>query len=175
MPKKTLAPAVTHRRGDRQFVPPEGGRVHILRVLVQLDREWQEAINAAGPDTPADYNVRKVGNQYPSHGVGIVEAEVILMNFGPDGGNWDRAIAWASQYGLKRTSPRHVFAIGEHNPWLHHELVVDPVYVVATEECAFEGYRNACRVWWRRSQRKCGLYWVEVCGYSSDWFAFLRE
>jgi len=68
-----------------------------------------------------------------------------------------------------------VFAIGEHNPWLHHELVVDPVYVVATEECAFEGYRNACRVWWRRSQRKCGLYWVEVCGYSSDWFAFLRE
>jgi len=37
-----------------EFVPPEGGRVHVVRVPVRLDREWQEAINAAFPDTPDD-------------------------------------------------------------------------------------------------------------------------
>lgn len=42
--------------------PPEGARVHILEVEVEQDREWQSAVNAAGPNTPSDYNVRKVGD-----------------------------------------------------------------------------------------------------------------
>ena len=96
-----------------EVVPPEGGRIHVIRVPVRLNREWQEAINAAGPNTPDNYNVRNVGDQYPSQGDGTVrEAEVILINFGPNGGSWDKAIAWANQYRLKRTNPRHVFAIG---------------------------------------------------------------
>ena len=158
-----------------ELLPPPGGRIHIVRVPVQLDREWQEAINAAGPDTPGNYNVLKVGDQYPSKGNGIIEAEIVLMNFGPNGGNWDKAIAWADQYRLKRTNPRHVFAIGEHKPHLHYELGFDYMYAVATEECSFGGRRGACSVWWSRSGRRASLGWIEVCGYSFDWLAFLRE
>lgn len=173
--------ALLRKVGDKksgstvEIVPPEGGRVHVVRVPVRLDREWQEAINAVGPHTPDSYNVRKVGDQYPPSGAGTVKAEIILMNFGPNGGNWDLAIAWAKQYRLKRTNPRHVFAIGEHKPQLHHELGMDPMYVVATEECTFEGGRSACDVWWGRSGRGADLYWLEYYGFSSDWFAFLRE
>ena len=158
-----------------EFVPPPGGRVHIVRVPVRLDREWQEAVNVAGPDTPGNYNIHKVGDQYPPAGNETVEAEVILMNFGPNGGTWDKAIAWAEQYRLKRTNPRHAFAVGEHKPQLHRELGMDPMYVVATEECAFGGDRSACDVWWDGSGRKAYLYWVGDYGRSRGWFAFLRE
>lgn len=157
------------------FVPPEGGRIHIVRVPFRLDREWQEAINAAGPNTPDNYNVRKVGDQYPPKAGEIVGAEIILMNFGPNGGTWDKVIAWAEQKRLKRTNPRHVFAIGEHKPQLHRELGFDYMYVVATEKCTFEGYRFACGVWWRGSGRGASLGWVGNCGGSDGWFAFLRE
>ena len=158
-----------------ELVSPPGGRIHIVRVPVRLDREWQEAINAAGPDTPNNYNVRKVGEQYLAIGTGTVETEIILMNFGPNGGSWDKAIAWANQNRLKRTNPRQVFAIGEHKPELHHELMMDYMYAVATDECAFGGDRSACGVWWDGSGRECGLGRVEDFGYSCGWFAFLRE
>lgn len=158
-----------------RFSPPEGGRVHIVRIPVLLDRDWQEAINAAGPDTPDIYDVSKVGDQYPPKSGTIKEVEIVLMNFGPNGGDWHRAIAWANEYKLKRTDPRHVFAIGERNPHLHKELGSDYMYVVATGECAFGGGQRACRVWWDGSRRECLLYWVKYCGSSADWFAFLRE
>ena len=159
-----------------ELVPPSGGRIHIVRVPVRLDCEWQEAINAVGPDTPDSYNVRKVGDQYPPAGnMAIRETEVILMNFGPNGGNWDKAIAWAKQYHLKRTNPRHAFAIGEQKPQLHRELGFDYMYVVATEECTLDGCRDACYVWWSESRRGCFLSRVEDYGFSDGWFAFLRE
>lgn len=162
------------------IVPPEGGRIHFVRVPVQLDREWQEVINAAGPNTPEGYNVRKVGDQYPPAGMGIVEvdveAEIILVNFSSNDGSWNRAIAWAKQYHLKRTNPRHVFAIGEHKPQFHRELGVNyNMYAVATEECIFEGFRRVCILLWVGSRRMAGLVWVEDCGGSIEWFAFLRE
>ena len=44
---------------------PKGGRIHAVRVPVDPTREWLEAVNAAGPDTPASCSVRKVGHLYP--------------------------------------------------------------------------------------------------------------
>ena len=35
------------------LVPPPGGRFHILTVPVVRDRDWQEAVNAAGPQHPS--------------------------------------------------------------------------------------------------------------------------
>lgn len=158
-----------------RFSPPKGGRVHIVHIPVLLGCDWQEAINAAGPNTPSGYNVWKVGDLYPPKSGMLKDVEIVLMNFGPNGGDWDRAIAWANEYKLKRTDPRHVFAIGERNPCLHKELGLDYMYVVATEECTFGGKQNVCDVWWYGSERECNLDWVEDYGRSSDWFAFLRE
>ena len=159
-----------------ELAPPEGGRIEILRVSVQMDRDWQQAINAAGPKTLNNCNVREVGDQYPPAGQGTLETEIILMNFGLKEGSWERALSWAKKHGLKRTSPRQVFSIGEHKPQLHHELGMRLMYVVATEDCTFGGRREACYVWWSVSGRLCGLYWLEYDGGGSGgWFAFLRE
>lgn len=155
------------------LIPPPGCRIHILSVPVIHDRDWQEAVNAAGPNTPADYNVRKVGDQYPPEGV-TGEEEFILLNC-PSGGSWDKAIAWAEQFGLERTAPRQVFAIGEHKPKLHRELGLNPMYVVATKECSFDGDQLACYVWWGGSEREVDLHWLSSCGHSHDWFAFRRK
>lgn len=159
-----------------EFVAPEGGRIHELTIPVVLDEEWQAAITAGGPDTPDNYNVRKVGDQYRPSGKGTKKSRMILVNFGPNGGSWDRAIAWAAQYPqLKRSVPRQVFAISKHKPDLHRELGFNPMYVVATTECSFEGCQQACYAWWFDALREAYLFWVSRFTDADGWFAFVCE
>jgi hypothetical protein len=158
-----------------ELVAPEGGRIHIVTVPVSSGRPWDEAVKSAGPNTPSDYNVWKVADQYPPTAGEVVNEENILVNFGPSGGSWNRAIAWAQTFGLKQTNPRRVFAIGEHKPNLHRELGMDPMYVVATQDCSFVGFRLACGVWWDGAERKADLNWVKDFDNANDWFAFRRE
>ncbi len=98
------------------------------------------------------------------------------MNFGPKGGSWDRAIAWASQYPqLKGSVPRQVFAIGAHKPEFHREVGMDPAYIVATTECAFEGHRQACHAWFGGASRGADLHWLRIFYVSYAWFSFVCE
>lgn len=159
---------------DVSIVPPKRARIHVLRVKVTLDQSWQEAVNAAGPNTPSDYNVRKVGDLYLPSGIGEEEQEHILLNYPNGGGNWNKALAWADEKRLKRTVPREVFAIGKQYPTLHEELGQNPMYLAATTECTFEGVRQASCVWWCGSKRLAGLDWVERFGRTLAWFAFRR-
>lgn len=155
------------------LIPPIGGRIVTLKVKVQLDREWQEAVNAAGPDTPPDYNVRKVGDLYLPTGAGIVEEELVLLNY-TNGGSWEKALAWAEQSRLWRTDPRRVFAVGEGQPRFNYEVGPNSTYVIATKECAFDGESQTCGVWWIVSKREAYLRWVDGCGGGSAWFAFRK-
>jgi hypothetical protein len=156
------------------LTPPPGARLHTVRIRFKPDREWQESINAAGPNTPSDYSVRKVGDQYPATGTEEIEEDLILLNF-PNGDGFDKALAWAKSQHLENTVPREVFAIGEQHPKLHSELRQNPMYVAATKECSFGGDRRACCVWWGDSRRKAGLGWVRYLGRSLAWFAFRKS
>ena len=162
------------------FAPPLGARLHTVRVKYDPSRPWQEAVNAAGPNTPSDYNVRKVGELYlPTCGRNsaeekLVEVELIMLNYLNGGGGWDKALAWGQTAGLKQTSPREVFAIGEQHPRLHKTLKVNPMYAVATTECSFDGRRQACRVWWCDSGRWAFLRWVSCFVGSDGWFVFRK-
>ena len=159
-----------------EIVPPTGGRICNVRVPVILDRNLQEAVTVAGPNTPENYNVRKVGNFYLPTGTGRVWADMTLINFGPGGGgSLEKAIAWARPYNLKLTTPRQVFAIGEYRPKLNAELEMNPMYVVATTECNFGGNRRVCDVWFDGVEREASLRWVGGVGGSRGWFAFIRE
>lgn len=158
------------------MAPPQGARVHVVHIRVKKNREWQEAINAAGPNTPADYNVRKVGDLYLANETEEIEEDLVLLNFTKGDGSWDKARAWAQGTGLlEDTDPREVFAVVEQYPGLHQELGVNPMYVVATTECTFDGYRQACYVCWRDSDREARLRWVSHFGYLRDWFAFRKR
>lgn len=157
-----------------EILPPEGTRIHILRVKVKLDQPWQEAVNAAGPDTPSHYNVRKVGDLYVPTGFGEEEQEHVLLNFPAGDGSWDKALMWAETKGLKRTVPREVFAIGKQYPELHRTLGINSLYIVSTKECTFEGDRRACCVWWSDAGREACLFWVSDFGGAGAWFAFRK-
>lgn len=150
-------------------------RTHALRIRVKLDADWQKAITAAGPQTPDNYNVRKVGDQYLPTGTGEVEEDYILLNFPKGDGSWDKALAWAKANGHENTVPREAFAVGEKFPQLHRELNVNPMYVVATTECSFGGYRNACYVWWSGAEREANLSWLEGFDDASGWFLFRKS
>lgn len=156
------------------IIPPPGGRIHTVRIKVALNRPWLEAVNTAGPDTPDNYNVRKVGDLYLPTGTGVIEEDLILLNYPAGDGSWEKALAWADQFRLRKTDPRRVFAIGEGHPNFHKEVGIDPTYVVATEECSFVGRRQACVVWWSGSERRARLDWVSRCGYAHAWFAFRK-
>lgn len=162
------------KTGTAGITPPQEGRIHAVRVKVKLDRPWQEAVNAGGPNTPSDYNVRKVGDQYPPTRTEEVEEELVMINY-PKGDGYDKAVAWAKTQGLENTVPREVFAIGEQHPNLHIELGQDPMYAVATTECSFGGNRYACSVWWVGSDRGAFLLWVRGFVFAHVWFVFRKS
>ncbi len=174
MSKCTLATVGRFELTDIE--PPTGARVHVLEVEVEQGREWQSAVNAAGPNTPSNFNVRKVGDQYAPVGKGKVKEKLILLNFLNGDGNWDKAIAWAEAKGFKRTHPREAFAIGEQHPKLHEQLGQNPMYAVATTDCSFESVRSACCVSWFDSECGAFLRWVGDFGYANanDWFVFRK-
>ena len=171
-------PAALRRLIEEHSMPvmaPEGGRIHILRVPVNPAREWQEAINAAGPNTPRNYDIRKVGNLHPPQSGEPKEKEIILVNFGKTIPNSQFALDWANPYSLRPASPRECFAIGEHKPQLHRELDMNPMAVVSLEDCVFGGLWRVCCVWWGGSERVAGLSWFAYGWHGSYWFAFVRE
>ncbi|MEK7194727.1 MAG: hypothetical protein AAB667_00510 [Patescibacteria group bacterium] len=158
-----------------KITAPVGGRIHILDgIPVVQDGDWDLAINNAGPNTGKDWDVRKVEHLYLPTGTGLQSCRLLLLN--NNGAGWQAALTWAKQYPqLKPTAPRHVFAIGETQPNLHKKLGMNPMYVVATTECSFEGNQRACGVWWDGAEREASLFWVSRFASSDDWFVFLCE
>ena len=161
-------------RKMKEIAEGRGARIHIVQSWVRQDRPWDEAINAAGPDTPSDYNVRKVGHIYLPTGTVAETQEHVFLNYPNGDGNWDKALELGTELKLQRAVPRGVFAVGEQHPCLHRMLGVNPMYVVATTPCTFEGSQRACGVWWGASERKACLVWVSRFGYANDWFAFRK-
>lgn len=152
-----------------------GARIHVLpRIRVKQNREWQEAVNLAGPNTPSHYNVRKteVIAQYQPASNKDIETDIVLLNYSKGDGNWDKGTAWGNEAKLKATNPREVFAIGEQKPDLHTILGQNPMYVVAPIECAFGGDRRACYVGWDGSGREASLDWISYFIDAHGWFAF---
>lgn len=160
-----------------ELTPPPGVRIHLLRIRYNPDGDWKEAIDKGGPNTPAVYDVRKreVSDQYPPTGTGEVEGDFVLLNFPKGGGSWDKALKWAKSQGLLLTTPREAFAIGENHPNLSTTLGQNPMYVVATTECLFEGDRLACSLWFGESDRAACLCWVGVFGDARGWFLFRKK
>lgn len=162
-------------RCSMPVVAPKGGRIHIVRVPVDPGRDWQEAINAAGPDTGGDWAIRKVGDQYPPETGEPREREIILVNFGQTIESLQPALDWAEPYGLSGEKPRGVFAIGEHKPNLRRELGQEVLVVVSPVQCSFEGGRPAPCAWSGASGRGAGLRWSDDRFGGLCWFAFPRE
>lgn len=154
---------------------PEGGRLHIVRVSVNPARPWQEAIDAAGPDTGKDWDVRKVGDHYPPEAGKPEVREIILVNFGKTIPDTQYALDWAKPYGLSPEKPRGVFAIGEYKPQLHRDLVLSAMAVISPVPCSFEGERRVPYVWWRDTKRFAYLDWFDNDWGDYCWFAFVRE
>ena len=157
------------------IIPPADARIHCLTIRVKQDIEWQKAINEGAPQTPKDFNVRKVGDLYPPMGKGFSKEEIILLNYPNGDGSWEKALAWAEDMGLEKTDPRQVFSIGKKFPNLHQTLFDgELMYVVATKECVFVGSRHACSVWWGGSDRKARLHWIGHFGGAGVWFVFRK-
>ena len=156
----------------------DGARIHVLRrVHVQQDRDWQEAINLASPNTPMEYHVRKseVSAQYQPVSNNTVEKDIVLLEYPKGDGSWNKAIAWGQGASLKPNNPREVFAIGGQFPTLNNTLGQNPMYVVAPIECSFGVGPNACGVWWDDSGRWVCLGWISNFVFAYVWFAFSED
>lgn len=155
------------------IIPPEGGKILIVAVPVNESRSWQDAVSGAGPNTGRDWDIWKVGDQYPPlAGAAPRLQQVFLVNFGKytrSEGN----LIWAKEQHLVPASPRAVFAIGEHCPYLN--LAMDPMAVVSLAKCSFGGGEHACYVWWFGSERRAYLIWFDGGWNDHYWFAFVRE
>ncbi len=144
-----------------------------LTATVNQNRDYTEALEAAGPDTPSSYNVRKVGNLYLPAPQDTEEVDLILRNFPKGSGSWDKALSWAKANGYKLTNPREVFAVIEQHD-LRKLLDRNWLYLAATTECTFGGCRRAVCVSVDGSFRDASLYILEDFGGDDGWFLFRK-
>lgn len=154
--------------------PPPGARIRIVHVKVKLDRPWQEAVTAAGPNTSSKCGVREMDDLYLPSGTGRIKRELIMLNYQQEGyDGWNKLLDWAEAQGLQDTAPREVFAIGEQHPKLHEQFGVNSLRVVATE-CSSEVNPKACYVWWLNARRRVCRDYLDHFGNEFDWFVFRK-
>ena len=160
------------------IIAPPKGIVRTLTAPVNESRAWNETMRAAGPDTPKNCNIWKVGDQYPPI-LGAVERleEIYVVNFGKDSFIQSKdAIAWGKKQHLVPASPRACFSIAEHLPKLNSYLEeVESMSVVSLRECSVEGQLGAVGVWFSGSKREADLFWFGRAWDGGCWFAFVRE
>lgn len=159
-----------------EIVAPEGGRLHTVCIPVDESVNWNTAVSAGFPNTPSNYDVWKVGDQYPPRPrVVSVKREIILINFGKEISNADIAFAWGKEHKLISASPRSIWALGKHKPQLNTELEQNVLAVASLEECAFSGDRRVPCGWWGGGERRAFLDLPDHRWYDHCWFAFVRE
>lgn len=151
---------------------PTGARICVLRAKVEHGREWQEAVNATGPDTPSTRDIRKMGDLYPPISTEKVEEDLILLNYPSCVRDMEKALTWCNEKKLERTVPREVFAVGEQYPNLHEHIVPNPISIVATTECSLKGCQYVCHVWWDGIGRGADIDRVIRFYGQCDWFLF---
>lgn len=153
-----------------------GARVYLIpKLVVDYTKSHNESAMAGGPDTPSNYNVLKFGDKYPSIENKVMEEAIVLFNWPKGGGSYQKAIEWGLSNGLQRTVPREVFAVGKQLPNLNYELGQNPMYVVETTGCTFDGGSYACCVWWRDATRLSSLHWQSFFDDGFVWFAFCKK
>jgi hypothetical protein len=156
----------------QKIKPPKNAQIKELTLTVDLSTPWKDAVQKAGKDTGANFDVWKVGDLYPA-AAQTIETELVLLNY-PDDGSFDKALTWAKENGLELTTPREVFALSEQND-LASLLGASYGWVVSTTACTFGGERQAPYVWWNDSKRGADLSWVSDFGHRLGWFAFRKS
>lgn len=169
------------RRGGKypRFRKPEGGRIHQLDVTVDEGRVWDEALSAVGPDTGTDWDIRKVGGEYPPVPTWPVKRRVVIVNFAPRNGGEAEALAWKQaeeeRTGRKLTplTPRGCFAVVEQHPNLYRKLKVSWMWIPSLASCILRGSRHFPYAWWHSSERGANLNTLENLRNENCWFGFV--
>lgn len=159
----------------RPSIPaPDGGRIYVVRDVPVGGFDWCAAIEAGCPETATTSLVWQVGGEYSPVAPG--HREIILANFrsrilmrGP------AVVEWAEQHHLRREGPWAVWALARLRPFLHEELGLDAMAVVATETCSFAGGTFVPCTRWNGAERFSHLRRFGRDFYKEDWFAFGRE
>lgn len=170
----------------RRFFDPSLGEPKVLRprfivpipqVPVNYDLDWNEAVSQAGPNTGADWDVRKVGHLYVAKRHGLVLTDITLVNFGEDVES-EQVLEFGREYWPWRVrvmDPRECFALGAYRPNLHQELGLEAMAAVSLEKCDFRGEPRVPGVWWRGAGRGADLRWFVGGWRPHCWFGFVRE
>jgi len=168
------------------FVPAEDSQkilrprsiIHLPPISVNHDREWENAVADAGPNTEFDSDIHKVGDLYTPKRAGIVPTSITLANFGGvEDVDSEQVIEFGKEWNLGRIiDPRECFAIVKRFPKLHTSPgFFDQMIIVSLKDCNFEGRRHVCFVLFDGHKRKCRLDWFDRGWGVFSWFGFVRE
>lgn len=167
-----FVPPVEQRQGT---LPEPRWIVPVCNIPVNHGRKWEEAIQAGGPNTPADYDVRKVGDLWVARRQGIIPTDFTLVNFPADVESEQvLKLARLHQWG-RPMDPVECLAVAEHRPKLHRDLGLNEMAVVSLDPREFQGESLVVSVWFLDARREACLLWF-ACGWSPRcWFGFVRE
>ncbi len=164
--------------------PPYGYLLYSLTVPVNYDEKWESAILKAGPRTKhlaCMEALKEIESQQPPQH-GEEQIEIVLFCSYKGRGDWGLACLWAVQSGLQRTSPREVFAIGEHHPDLSETLYSPETLTIQPSfEFTLQGHWQVCKLVWRDTSSEGLTRYVDTIGLQqftlsdrTNWIAFRR-
>ncbi len=156
---------------ERKEIPvPSGARIKRLRVRFVKYEYWHEALRSVGTGPSRTTFVQLAGELYPELIQQETDLDLVLINYRR--GDFETATKWAEKFGLKRTHPLEIFAIGAQYHDLRKEFNQNPVNVVATTVCNNNGYPYICYISQVDRDLRPDFLGTNAFGTQSDWFGF---
>ena len=149
------------------ILAPAGGKVFRTRILVDWSKPWREHALSMCPQTPTDWDILNMGDQFESSQKGQTIEEIIFLWFGPNvNGTALKADAWANEHKLIASHGRIPMAVIGGMPGLIGQLrnmgfPYSSVGIISTSQCKLGRGPHVPNAWQCDGcEREAGLYHV---------------
>jgi len=143
--------------------------IRLSNVPVINDRDWNQAIDAAAPQTPQCSLIRKIGHLYSPCRSGVSQVTLSILGFDREFESQE-AQRHIHKLKLPAANPRQIFAIAEQNPTLHRMLGQEHMALLSFK--TFKYKRSLCvpDLWFGGNDREAGSHlfyngWNKRCWF----------
>ncbi|MBI4049582.1 MAG: hypothetical protein HY395_02080 [Candidatus Doudnabacteria bacterium] len=136
--------------------------VTLPQIPVRYDWGWNIMISRAGPNTPVDDDVRRLGELWTVDHKGVVPTDITLVGFSRSI-DFQPILDFGQQWHLGRfINPYECYALPIHRPKLHLELGRNLMGLASLDYREHKGLRRICAFLWDGKTMECGAPFLDL-------------